>query len=420
MFKFKCSVAVLTFDLTITSRCFNDHRHLVLGPVLRCGTLCTRNIVFYMDTTDSGPDQNSRKKKLAAYIHSNQPGNVIYLPGACLLHQYHLICQMGLQFVDSCLSSPSYFGTHDGGDFEFRKYFASLAAIANTWREKAAAIMEEWERQFGCEKLGRQFPQHVLQGRWGSVDSAELFYLKRGREKIQSCLLHVISQYMKADKSDKRATPKASTLGNELVDNTDEINAYKFKLSKWFATTFRALNSKIFWFLLHACHEVRKPLRHFLHFVQKHSTPKNSEHILLLLVERIECFQTEWVLQVITSHQWLQEALRASGCDSLTPSIQGKLNLMVGQLLFKTGHAFDARILKKLRQCLAFSGSCLLCLSLVFASFFDLDQPPTVTMSKVRTKNTGHNRVANFGGMLDDTAILCYITRVFTLLGDVM
>lgn len=315
-----------------------------------------------MDTTDCGPDQNSRKRKLAACINSNQPGNIIYVPGVCLLHQYHLICQMSLKFVDSCLQSASYFTPGNGSVPEsvpdITKYFASLAAIANTWREKASVVMTEWEHLYGPERKGRQFPQHVLQGRWGSVDCAERFYLDRGREKIQECLLKVIAKYIRADGSKSQSAEDGTDAGEnggqqiELADQ-DEVKSYKLRLSKWFSTTFRALNSKIFWFLLHVNHKIRSPLRHFLHFTQKYSTPRSSEHILLLLVERIDSFRMEWVLLLLDASNWIQEALQASGCNSLAPNVQGKLKVLVGQLLFKTGNGFDTRILNRLAQNLA-------------------------------------------------------------------
>ena len=330
---------------------------------IRCQTLGQKTVFFFFDTTDCGPDQISRKRKLAAHIHAAQMAsnvvNLIYLPGSCLLHQYHLICQSGLSYIDSCLSAASgFFGSDEN---EFRKYFASLAAIANTWRERASSVIHEWERLFGPEQQGRQFPQHVLQGRWGSVDNAEQFYLARGREKIQKCLLKVISRYMKADKSKapEANEPKPGEEGdddagagvNALADaEIDERRFYRIKLSKWFSTSFRALTSPIFWFILHISHKIRSPLRHFLHFTQKYSTPRNSENILLLLVEKIQCFQSEWVLLALHAPTWIQEALEESQCSSLRESVQEKLKLLACRLLFKTGNAFDVRIIQRLMK----------------------------------------------------------------------
>lgn len=79
---------------------------------VKCGKLNARSIFFFMDTTDCGPDQNSRKRKILARIHDQQLQaglcNVIYLPSACLLHQYHLICDTGLKYIDACLSSSTF------------------------------------------------------------------------------------------------------------------------------------------------------------------------------------------------------------------------------------------------------------------------------------------------------------------------
>lgn len=280
--------------------------------------------------------------------------NIIYLPGVCLLHQYHLICQSGLSYVDSCLSSTSFFSS---GENDLKKYFASLAALANTWREKASSIIAEWERQFGPSKQGRQFPQHVLQGRWGSVDAAEAFYLARGREKIQSVLLRVIAGHIKADKSVdsvQKGDPENAGGTTQLCPDEDSVSAYKIKLSKWYSSSFKALNSKIFWFLLSINHKIREPLRHFLHFTQKYSSPKNSEHIVLLLVESIEKFQREWVVLALHASTWVQRALEESKCTELSATVQGKLKVLACRLLLKTGNAFDQRILQRLTQYLGF------------------------------------------------------------------
>ena len=129
--------------------------------------------------------------------------------------KYHLICDTGLKYIDACLSSSTFFSP---GENDLKKYFASLAAISNTWREKAAQIISEWEKTFGPSKQGRQFPQHVLQGRWGSVDNAEKFYLSRGREQIQSVLLKVISKHIKADKSGKDKDKGKDKDSNQVLD----------------------------------------------------------------------------------------------------------------------------------------------------------------------------------------------------------
>ena len=313
-----------------------------------------------MDTTDCGPDQNSRKRKILARIHDQQLQaglcNVIYLPSACLLHQYHLICDTGLKYIDACLSSSTFFSP---GENDLKKYFASLAAISNTWREKAAQIISEWEKTFGPSKQGRQFPQHVLQGRWGSVDNAEKFYLSRGREQIQSVLLKAISKHIKADKSGKDKDKGKDKDSNQVLDgdkgtvalaDLDETNMYRIKLSKWFATTFQALKSSVFWYLLEVSHKIRSPLRHFLYFTQKYSTPRNSQHILLLLVEKIEEFQKEWLFLALHAPTWIQKALDDSTCSKLGNEVQAKLKMLACKLLLKTGSAFDARILQRLTK----------------------------------------------------------------------
>lgn len=337
----------------------------------------TRNIFIFCDTTDSGPDQAARKRKIAAMVRFRSE-NIIYIPGACLLHQYHLAVQDGLSFVNDAISK--FFTAEETG--HFHHYFSALAAIANSWRDQASRTIAEWVRQYGHEKLSKQYPAQVISGRWGSVDMAESFLLARGQMKVQSVLLRVLSKFVKADKKDGKAnqtvdsqgpdercsngvsTGDASTAlaGNETLATTGETNqshdpagtegdraAYRLRLSKWYRTTFFAISSKVFWFILRVCHRARMPLRHFFHFAQKHS----ADRCLLKLVTGKMCsFRHDALRLVLELPRWLNESLEASGCNTLSLSMQGRLKLLGAQLAFKQIRSLDLRLLKRLDECL--------------------------------------------------------------------
>ena len=334
----------------------------------------TRNIFIFCDTTDSGPDQASRKRKIAAMVRFRSE-NIIYIPGACLLHQYHLAVQDGLSFVNDAISK--YFTSDETGNFHH--YFAALAAIANSWRDQASRTIAEWVRQYGHEKLSKQYPAQVISGRWGSVDIAESFLLARGQVKVQSVLLRVLSKFVKAEKKagkseqtkqgqdedgkngDVSAGDASTAISdNETLTTTGDANqshdpagtegdraAYRLRLSKWYRTTFFAISSKVFWFILRVCHRARMPLRHFFHFAQKHS----ADRCLLKLVTGKMCgFRHDALRLVLELPRWLNESLEASGCNTLSLSMQGRLKLLGAQLAFKQIRSLDLRLLKKLDE----------------------------------------------------------------------
>ena len=293
---------------------------------------------------------------------------MMYIQGACLMHQYHLAVQSGLSFTDTALKAEFLPAELNG----FCKYFASLAAVANSWREKASQVLDRWHAQFGADRLARQYPQHVISGRWGSVDAAESFYLARGRNRIQQVLLAVISKHMKAgrptsaDAEGRSKAPDAAGVGEnqqtergadaEAIADGDDSAAYRIKLSKWYSTTFHAISNPVFWFVLEVSHRAREPLRHFFHFLQRHSSDKR---LLRLVTQRLACFRAEWVLLLLNMPVWLDEALQNSGCQNLSASTQGKLKMLGCKLVFKLGHAFEMRIVKRVDRllgstCLAF------------------------------------------------------------------
>ena len=278
------------------------------------------------------------------------------------MHQYHLAVQDGLKFVNAC--TQGWFP--EMVDSKFRHYVGSLAAISNSWRDQASKVMLEWQRSFGHESLGRQYPSQVIAGRWGSVDAAEMFLLARGQEKVQTVLLRVLSKFIKADPKgtakaakDGKDKPDKSVAdtGDDNADNADAggdptldaINAFKITLSKWYRTTFHAISSKIFWFLLHICHRARRPLRHFFAFMQKHST---KDCLFSLVTNKITAFKQDSLNLVLSMPMWLQDALNQSGCSNLKSETQCKLKLLGAQLVLKQIRSLDLRILKRLEELL--------------------------------------------------------------------
>ena len=109
----------------------------------------------------------------------------------------------GLSLADTLLKSLFSSDTLKG----FTKYFGSVAKLVNVWREKAADVMEVWDRlhessDLDTKKLGHRYPLAVIGGRWGSIEAAEEYLLLRGRSPVVAVILEVLSKHMKADKQE--------------------------------------------------------------------------------------------------------------------------------------------------------------------------------------------------------------------------
>ena len=320
----------------------------LVGYQPRNENLNARNIFVYFDVSDMGPDQASRKNKITAELFAND-ASIIYLPAPCLLHQYHLIVQDGLKFIDEAIKS--YFTTAELR--RFSRYFGALAAIANSWREKASAVMDEWHRLYGASEQARKFPPHVISGRWGSVDFCEKFLIERGKTKVQQALFNVLSKYVKSTVKDSASAAVPAERAEPLdADAQDDNNLYRLKLSKWFATTFFSIASDIFWFLLFVSNKIREPLRHFFHYMMKHTSDRCLFRLVTLKVSQ---FRKDLTNLAIELPAFLQSTLELTGCDKLSEETQNKLKLVAFQLLWRQARALDHRIFQRLDQ---FPGRC--------------------------------------------------------------
>ena len=155
-------------------------------------------VFAFFDVSDRGADQAARKRRTAELLQTR--GSILYVQSDCFLHNFHNAVKNGLQLVDASLAcfSPE---TLKG----FKKYFGSIAKVANLWREKAKAFMESWDTEAEAtgasnevRALGRRYPVNVVAGRWGSIEEGEDFLLQRGPELTIPVTLRVLSSSMKA------------------------------------------------------------------------------------------------------------------------------------------------------------------------------------------------------------------------------
>ena len=156
-----------------------------------------RSVVVFLDTTDRGSDQSARKRRTAASVES--VSKLVYMASDCYLHVFHAAVRSGLELVDQLIPECFCESTLRG----FNKYFASLAKIANFWRERAADMMRAWDDHHGqsgkdIREMGLRYPMTVSSSRWGSCECLEEFLLERGRTLLEPVMLQVLSKSMRA------------------------------------------------------------------------------------------------------------------------------------------------------------------------------------------------------------------------------
>ena len=292
----------------------------------------SRSFFLYTDTSDAGPDQAARRKKLNAAL--NDVGNILYFDLNCCIHQYHLIVKEQLVLVDRFLQSVEqvFKGGHP------TKYFASIAKISHYWRERVSPFVDTWEKMFGCtaDVNYRRYPLQVVAGRWGSVDSAEEFFLARGKARLKPVLLALLSSAMKAKKTDK--SDKAQD--ESLLDDLDGRAAYQIKMSKHSSGACAAVQSDLFWVLLRLMNTARGPLRHFFLWCQKYSQRRPA---LRLVTETADQIMDEFTALHNTFDSWFRDALKEASASLPTPLLT-LLRGFIVKVIHSSAGGFEMRI----------------------------------------------------------------------------
>jgi hypothetical protein len=95
--------------------------------------------------------------------------------GACMLHQYHLMCHKSLKFADNlCKVLYSVMLSRF-------KYFSSIVKLLHCFRDHSKAIYKQWALCYGvleASQLVKNKPPQALSGRWGAVGRGEGYVLR--------------------------------------------------------------------------------------------------------------------------------------------------------------------------------------------------------------------------------------------------
>ena len=133
----------------------------------------------------------------------------------------------------------------------------------------------------------------------------------------------------------------------------DAAKEYNVRLSKWKQGAFSAIMCPIFWYLLYMCRVVRGPLRHFMAYVQKHSS--KGDCLFNLVTGKLDEFAAEYTKLFQNFSQITETAINLAGCAQFNPDDLAGLKLVAHKLICQQWAAFHRRIYKPLQQSL---GAC--------------------------------------------------------------
>lgn len=140
---------------------------------LRKGDLPQPYIHIFMNTSDNGPDQHAVRNGIHTMFSTREDLSfALFFAPLCLKHQFHLISQGQLKFIDEIV----------GGKLDYPnrcpwKYYTSVATLSHTWRGHLCKLRDTWIQQHakdpGLADMRATFkvPPLAISGRWASIDS---------------------------------------------------------------------------------------------------------------------------------------------------------------------------------------------------------------------------------------------------------
>eukprot|EP00439_Symbiodinium_sp_Y106_P048314 s6257_g6.t1 len=324
------------------------------------------------DTTDAGADQVARRRHMMSAVADLN--GFFYLDVNCALHQFHLMVKDNLQILENFLGSlPACFSQG------FEAYTSNLAKCANFWRTHVSHFIDSWEAIHGPSKASdrtkpepvayRRFPLQVISGRWGSIESCESFFIERSRELLEPVFLSVLSKYMKAagtkkkpkkmakeSKEDGAAAAAGSSAdkpdqqqkpGADLLDQAEEREAYRLKLSKWADGALKTIKSPLFWLFLHVGSQARSPLSMFFAWAQKNS---DKRLIQQLVTGRAQEFQEEFDKLIQTFSTWFAAAVKDAGAEGLPAELMNLARTLAFKLVVHASASFSMRVTTQMQR----------------------------------------------------------------------
>lgn len=224
--------------------------------------------------TDKGGDQQAASRMIGMDIADKSL--CLHFHNYCLLHQLALITKRVLAVLDP--------------------HWSKVAKLINVWRggSHAKRMYSVWEQKFGVDRAracAGSLPARPLRGRWGAISRAEARVLTCTRRELVAVFLAAVVN--KPQKASKKATAAEPIL---ILDETAED--YTVRMSRWTAEVVENILEDAFWGDLYISHYCRTPIDHLHNWLQKTTTPKDTDPPPLLtyvcnMVDKIEneiCF----------------------------------------------------------------------------------------------------------------------------------
>ena len=183
----------------------------------------------------------------------------------------------------------------------------------------------------------RRCPLQVISGRWGSIESAEQYFLLRSRQLLVPVYLSVLSKYMKAAKTHTKSDDAASA----LLDNQEDRQQYRMKLTKWAQGSLAAVQNSMFWLFMIVGSIARSPLTHFFAWVQKNS---GNRLLQQLVTGKAAKFMNESKQLLHTFDHWFGEAVTEASASDIGPEQMELVRTLAFKLVLRSAGSFHLRV----------------------------------------------------------------------------
>ena len=265
-------MVVHTF-VTLWPRCLDAFASVSQRPVSLAPVRKRNRIIFFMATTDKGPNEAYARKLVQVRMRSVP--NFFYLTNDCLEHQSHLGILGALQLCDALLKQRRSW-----------KFFSSLAIIATTLRDLSQDLFSAWTHLYGAssavEKVKSLFPR-CISGRWGSVNETEERLLKTDIKMLRDAVKFMFEKNPFLMENDKVKGKKGDD--DACVDtlSLESTKLFRVRMGKWRRQTWEVLQDALFEMVVVAMHRLHQPWIHLSNFL-KQKLPESSEGHLHALV----------------------------------------------------------------------------------------------------------------------------------------
>ncbi len=222
--------------------------------------------------TDAGGDISAARRKLKLMILKVSV-LVLFLECDCLHHQFALGVGSVLKLADRVLKLLQLKLKVKASDR--MRYIASVMKLFNAWREHACAAFFIWTQHDEAHalKFASRMPPRCIPHRWGSKEECEDLLCSVPRTEFATVMKQTFDPRMR--KLSRAAKSRTSVSANSefqaaIAEAQPGQNDYSATMGKFCQDAVRAMESDLWWLMIHVSHELSKPWMHLRRKLQKH------------------------------------------------------------------------------------------------------------------------------------------------------